>query len=83
MDFVYTSHQVPRGARPDADVAGKFYLIKNVSQLRLTYQIKILAYMASTEGQKLIVQIPKSAKIDNSLRLFVREMAGLVRIERA
>ena len=83
MDFVYTKHQTPRGARPDADVSGKLYLIKNVSELRLTYQIKLLAFMAKTKGKKLIVQLPKGAKVHESLRDFVREMSGLVKIERA
>lgn len=83
MDFIYTRHQVPRGARADAEVGDKLYLIKNVSELRLTYQIKMLAFMAGTRGKKLVVQLPKGAKVHQSLKDFVRDMSGLVRVERA
>ncbi len=82
MDFIYTSHQVPRGSKPDADIGDKLYLIKNVSQLRLTYQVKMLAYMAKTRGKKLFIQLPKGAKVHASLKNFVNEMSGLVKIER-
>ena len=82
MDFVYTKHQTPRGARPDAEVGDKVYLIKNTFQLRLTYQIKILTYMAETKNKKLIIRLPKDAKIHVSLKDFVSSMAGLIKIER-
>lgn len=82
MDFIYTRHQTPRGAKADAEVGDKVYLIKSASQLRLTYQIRMLAYMAQTHGKKLIIQLPKDAKVHESLRDFVRSMAGLVKVER-
>lgn len=68
---------------PDAEVGNKLYLLKNVSSLRLTYQIKLLAFTAQSRGKKLIVQLPKEAKVHESLRSFVRESSGLVKIERA
>lgn len=82
-DFAYTRHQTRRGARADADVGNKLYLIKNVSEMRLTYQIKVLAYLAHSQSKKLIVQLPQSAAIHASLRDFVRNSNGLVKIERA
>lgn len=82
-DFIYTKHQTPRGARPDATVGNKLYLIKNVSEMRLTYQIRVLAYVASDQGRKLIVQLPKGAVVHPALRDFVRDSNGLVKIERA
>lgn len=72
-----------RGAKADAEVADKLYLIKNVSELRLTYQARMLTYMAQTRGKKLIIQLPKEAKVHNSLREFVREWSQLVKIERS
>lgn len=83
MEFSYTKHQTPRGSKPDAEVGEKLYLIKSVSGLRLTYQIKVLAFMAHGRGKKLIIQLPKGAKVHESLRAFVRDSEGLVRIERA
>ncbi|QYG08028.1 hypothetical protein [Janthinobacterium sp. PAMC25594] len=82
MDFFYTKHQAVRGAKADAEVGDKVYLIKNVSQLRLTYQIKMLAYMAYERKLKLIIQLPKTAKIHDSLRNFVNGANGLIKIER-
>jgi hypothetical protein len=82
-EFAYTRHQTLRGAKPDADVGGKLYLIKNVSEMRLTYQIRVLAYLAHAQSKKLIVQLPKQATVHASLRDFVRSANGLVKIERA
>ena len=83
MEFVYTKHQTPRGARPDAEVRGKLYLLKSASQLRLTYQIKMLSHMAQTSGKKLIIQLPKTARVHTCLRTFIRNSDGLVKIERS
>ena len=80
---MYTRHQTARGARPDADVNGKFYLIKKVSEMRLTYQIRVLTYAAKTTGRKLVIQLPPEAKVHTTLRDFVREHADIVKIERA
>jgi hypothetical protein len=82
MDFSYTKHQTPRGARPDAEVGDKIYVIKNTLQLRLTYQIKMLAYMAKIKNKKLIIRLPKDAKIHTSLKEFVSSMNGIIKIER-
>lgn len=82
MEFEYTKHQTMRGAKADAEVGDKLYLIKNVSELRLTYQTRMLTYMAQARGKKLIIQLPKEAKVHNTLREFVREWRQLVKIER-
>lgn len=83
MEFSYTRHQTPRGSKADAEVGDKLYLIKSVSGLRLTYQIRVLAFMAHERSKKLIVQLPKDAKVHESLRRFVRDSEGLIKIERA
>lgn len=67
---------------PDAGGGNKIYLIKNVGEMRLTYQIKMLAFMASEQSRKLIVQIPKQATIHASLREFVKNSEGRVKVER-
>jgi hypothetical protein len=83
VDFVYTRHQTPRGSRPDAEVGNMLYLIKNVTEMRLTYQIKMLTYFAHSKGKKLVVQLPKQATIHASLREFAKNSSGVVKIERA
>jgi hypothetical protein len=80
-ELVYTKHQTARGARADAEVGDKLYLIKNVSELRLTYQIRLLAYAAQSNNKRLVIRLPKQARVHKSLSDFVREFDS-VRIER-
>ncbi len=82
MKYVYTKHQTPRGAMADAEVDNKMYLIKRVSQLRLTYQIRMLTYIAKEQNKKLIIQLPETTKIHGSLRGFIRDASGLIKVER-
>ena len=83
MDFRYTKRQVARGARPDAsDGGGEFYLLKRVSLLRLTYQIRLLTYMAMQADGHLTIRVPKGARTSTDLRGFLREHRRVVRLEK-
>lgn len=82
MKYVYTKHQVPRGSRPDAEVGDNLYLIKLVSKMRLTYQVRLLAYMAKSRRKNLVIRLPESAEVDKELESFVREFSTFVKIER-
>jgi len=53
MEYRYTKHQVARGTRPDADHNNRMLLIKACSELRLTYQIRLLTFQAESRGIKL------------------------------
>jgi len=68
-----------------ADVArgSDLYLVKNVSELRLTYQIKLLTYFAKKQGGALIVRLPAGARVHPSLGHFTTKFADIIRIERA
>ena len=83
VNFSYTRHQTPRGALPDAEVGNKLFLIKNVEEIRATYQIKMLTFIAHERGMKVVVKIPKDAKVHPSLRVFIKESNGLIKIERS
>jgi len=73
MDLRYTSHQIPRGARPDAETNDRIVLVKNVSLLRATYQIRLIAFKAHETRKKLIIIVPRTCKVDGTLReLMVR-----------
>ena len=78
----HTSGQVPRGARPDAIRDNRPYLIKKVDQLRCTYQIRVLTAVAAASGQRLVVVVPKGARLTPDLRQFVRDHKGAITIER-
>lgn len=82
IDYRYTRHQVARGSRPDAVSGSKAYLIKNVSELRLTYQIRLLTFLAAERRSRLVIRIPKSAQLSRDLRAFVKEHSAVLKIER-
>ncbi len=72
MQLKYTRHQVPRGSRPDAETIDKIYVIKNVSMLRATYQIRLLAFKAVESRKKLVLKVPRSCQFHASLRNFIK-----------
>lgn len=80
--FRYTKHQVARGARADAERNDGLYLFKNVSLLRLTYQIQLLVFRAKDTGRKLVIRIPANCKLHSSLRDFQTEHSKVIRIEK-
>lgn len=82
VEFRYTKHQVPRGSRPDAVSGNQWYLFKNVSELRLTYQVRMLTFAARQSGVPLIVRVPSACKISRPLQDFCRENRKALRIER-
>jgi len=84
MDFPqrYTKHQVPRGTRADAERNGAMFLIKNVSTMRLTYQIRLLTLRAVETRRKLLIDVPAICKVHPMLREFVRQHSKFVRIEK-
>ena len=81
-NYRYTTHQVPRGTRPDAESQDTFFLFKNVSSLRLTYQIRLLAFRAFEKGRRLVLRVPKHCKLHPTLRDFQKEYSKTVRIEK-
>jgi len=72
MQFKYTSHQVPRTSRPDAETSNNIYLIKNVSILRATYQIRLLCFKATDSGKKLVLKVPNTCQFHSSLRDLIK-----------
>ena len=81
MQFRYTRHQVPRGSRPDAETPTEIILAKNVSVLRATYQIRLLAFRATEEARKLVLRVPRSCRFDTSLERLMEKARGAIRRE--
>jgi hypothetical protein len=67
---------------PDAVTSDALHLIKNVSEMRLTYQIKLLAHMAKSCGKKLLITIPVSADVHSSLQDYVGDSGGAIEVKR-
>ena len=82
MDYKYTKHQVARGTRADHETNDKLLLLKKVSVMRATYQVRLLAFIASQKGKKLVIRMPKGAKIHSSLRDLRNATGNLIKIER-
>jgi hypothetical protein len=82
VDVFYTRHQVPRATMADGENSDTLVLVKRVSFLRLTYQIRLLCYLATKKGKKLIIKLPKHTKINNSLRKFIKENSKFIKIEK-
>ena len=82
MDFELTKRQVARGARPDADVHEKMHLLKSASELRATYQIRLLLYRAVQENRKLVLNIKNGCKIADDLRSLINEYSRNIEVVR-
>ena len=82
MRFLYTRHQVPRGARADAVARDRLYLIKKVKTLRATYQIRLLAFEATEKKQKLVLKVPAECTFDRSLKNLIKSIPSTIVRER-
>ena len=82
MEYRTTKHQVARSTRPDWEDHKEFVLIKAVSELRATYQIKLLAHRAVEEKKKLIIEIPKECKIHDDLKALAKSFPRVIKFMR-
>jgi plasmid maintenance system killer protein len=57
------------------------YLIKNVSALRATYQVRLLALKAAQHGKKLVLKVPPACRFENSLADLARAMPQVIQRE--
>jgi hypothetical protein len=81
MELKYTRHQVPRGSRPDAETIDKIYLIKNVTMLRATYQIRLLVFKAIKSHKKLMLKVPPSCLFHASLKGLIKMTGKTIKRE--
>jgi hypothetical protein len=76
-----TRYQVARSAMPDAESFNRMYLIKNVSRLRATYQIRLLAFRAVDKGMQLVLRVPNACIFDDSLNELMKKCGKAVKRE--
>jgi hypothetical protein len=77
----YARHQVVRGTRPDAEVGNNLYLLKKVSILHATYQVRMLAFRAQRERKQLIIRVPPNFQPGASLAALLADLKDTIRIE--
>ena len=82
MEFRYTKHQVARGSRPDIETCDELYLIKNVTVMHATYQVRLLTYRAYQEGKRLVLRVPGYCTPGPSLRSLMSEFPRLIGLEK-
>jgi hypothetical protein len=76
-----TRRQVPRASRPDAATGDRWYLMKNVPLMRLTYQMRLLACLAQQNAARLVVVLPSGTRLSADMQVFAH--VNSVTIERA
>ncbi len=81
MDPSPATLQLLRGSQADAETFEAIYLFKNVSFLRATYQIRLLALNAGAAGKKLVLKVPRSCSFDDSLDGLIQAMPDVIRRE--
>ena len=67
-----------RGSRADSESSNRAYLVKNVSTLRATHQIRMLGFRASLGDAKLILKVPKSCTFHKSLNRLIERAGGTI-----
>lgn len=82
IQYRYTRHQVPRASLPDVETDRFIFLIKNVSIMRATYQVRLLLFMATETGKKLVVRVPKGCQLSESFKSLKSEHANYLKVER-
>jgi hypothetical protein len=78
----FTRHQVPRGTLADLETPNRLYLMKNVSRMRATYQVRMLLCRAEEDGKKLVLRLPKTCKLGDDLVSLRREHPATIIVER-
>jgi hypothetical protein len=69
------------GSRADAITPNGWYLIKSVSLLRLTRQIRLLSIGASEAGTSLVLLVRPGCRLSRDLERFIQDHP-VVRVER-
>jgi len=69
---------IPRGVRPDAEIADRIYLIKNVPLLFATRQIRLLAAKAVLSHKQLVLLTPAACRFDKSLEKLLEDQPEII-----
>ncbi len=74
-----TSEKRIRGVLPDAFIDGSPSLMKVCRRLRLTYEIRLMAFIAREKGEILILYVRDHCELSDDLKDFASEYRVLVR----
>ena len=82
MAYRSSRRQAVRGSRPAATDGPSWYLMKKVTHLRLTYQIKLLTFAAGESGARLIIRVPGGCQVSTPLHEFLQTHRARTTLER-
>jgi len=71
-----------RASSPDGRKGGRLVLVKHVSRMRLTYQVRLLTEAAEELGGRLEIHLPAYAAISRDLGRFQRQHRRRLKIVR-
>lgn len=74
--------QKTRGTRADAETVDKIYIIKNVSELRATYQIRLLLFKAVKHNKQLVFIVPEKCTFLPDLKDLISSHEDNVTVEK-
>ena len=72
-----------RGTLPDIVTDTQIHLLKNVSILHATYQVRLLAFLAQKREKQLVIHLPSTSTIGATLQALMTKFPGLIAIERS
>ena len=68
-----TNERKLRGTLPDAETEDAILVLKLVPVLFLTYQIKLLVYMARSKGKQLLLRLPIGGSVSPALQSYMTQ----------
>lgn len=74
--------EILRGSAPDYVYEKEWILVKSCDHLYLTYQIKLLTYLAKQNEVKLIISISESCVVSELLMTFTQKYFEYIKLER-
>jgi hypothetical protein len=57
-------------------------LIKATSLLRLTYQIRLLTFMAAKRDARHVIRVPRTSSVSADLRAFAKANSRVLKVEK-
>lgn len=81
--MAHSSTQRARGILPDALKDDSVILIKACPELRLTYELRLAAFMAQQSGRRLLVITTVDCTASSALQAFAREHGILIQRQKS
>jgi len=82
IEYKYTKHQVARTSIADAISDKNWYLIKYCTELKSTYQIRMLLFLVISKKGRLIIRVRKECLLSDNLKKLIKENKPFAKLEK-